>query len=121
MFDVTKEALVAMTEAARPGRPLGAIDDAHRRVYDAAGFGHVRMAACGYSLGATYRPSWMDVPPMLYSGNETPAEPGMVLFMHAILADADAMLAMSLGHTVVVTDTGAEVLSRHPLDHVVRT
>jgi Xaa-Pro dipeptidase len=121
MFDVTKEALLAMTEATRPGRPLGEIDDAHRRVYDAAGFGHARMAACGYSLGATYRPSWMDVPPMLYSGNETPAEPGMVLFMHAILADADAMLAMSLGHTVVVTDSGADVLSRHPLDHVVRT
>jgi Xaa-Pro dipeptidase len=121
MFDVTKEALSAMTEAARPGRPLGEIDDAHRRVYDAAGFGHARMAACGYSLGATYRPSWMDVPPMLYSGNETPAEPGMVLFMHAILANADAMLAMSLGRTVVVTDSGADVLSRHPLDHVVRT
>ena len=121
MFDVTREALLAMTEAARPGRPLGEIDDAHRRVYDAAGFGRARMAACGYSLGATYRPSWMDVPPMLCSGNETPAEPGMVLFMHAILADADAMLAMSLGHTIVVTDSGAEVLSRHPLDHVVRT
>ncbi len=88
---------------------------------DAAGFGHARMAACGYSLGATYRPSWMDVPPMLYFGNETPAEPGMVLFMHAILANADAMLAMSLGHTVVVTEAGAEVLSRHPLEHVVRT
>ncbi|MGH6905161.1 MAG: M24 family metallopeptidase [Geminicoccaceae bacterium] len=121
MFDVTKEALLAMTEAARPGRPLGEIDDAHRRVYDTAGFGHARMAACGYSLGATYRPSWMDVPPMLYSGNETPAESGMVLFMHAILADAEAMLAMSLGHTVVITDRGAEVLSQHPLDHVVRT
>jgi Xaa-Pro dipeptidase len=120
MFDVTREALLAMTEAARPGRPLGEIDDAHRRVYDAAGFGHARMAACGYSLGATYRPSWMDVPPMLYSGNATPAAPGMVLFMHAILADADAMLAMSLGHTVVVTESGAEILSRHPLDHVVR-
>ena len=57
---------------------------------------------------------------MLYSGNATPAEPGMVLFMHAILADADAMLGMSLGHTVVVTAEGAEVLSRHPLEHVVR-
>ena len=58
---------------------------------------------------------------MLYAGNATPAESGMVLFMHAILADGDAMLAMSLGHTVVVTDEAADVLSRHPLDHVVRT
>ncbi|MBI3455071.1 MAG: aminopeptidase P family protein [Candidatus Rokubacteria bacterium] len=112
MFEVTREALSAMTEAAAPGRPLGEIDAAHRRVYDATGFGHARMAACGYSLGATYRPTWMDVPPMLYAGNPMPARPGMVLFLHAILADAAAGLAMSLGHTIVITETGREVLSR---------
>jgi Xaa-Pro dipeptidase len=112
MFEVTRDALAAMTAAARPGRPLGEIDDAHRRVYDDAGFGHARMAACGYSLGALYRPTWMDVPPMLYSGNPMLAAPGMVLFLHAILIDAPTNLAMSLGHTIVVTGTGAEVLSR---------
>ena len=112
MFEVTRDALAAMTEAARPGRPLGEIDDAHRRVYDQAGYGHARMAACGYSLGALYRPTWMDVPPMLYSGNPLPAAPGMVLFLHAILIDAPRNLAMSLGHTITITSTGAEVLSR---------
>ena len=112
MFEVTHEALAAMTEAARPGRLLGEIDDAHRRIYDAAGFGAQRMPACGYSLGALFRPTWMDVPPMLYSGNPMPAAPGMVLFLHAILVDASANLAMSLGHTIIVTDTGREVLSR---------
>lgn len=111
MFEVTRDALAAMTEAAQPGRPLGEIDDAHRRVYDAAGYGEVRMAACGYSLGALYRPTWMDVPPMLYSGNPMPAAPGMVLFLHAILIDAPKNLAMSLGHTIVLTNTGREVLS----------
>ncbi|HEV8306942.1 MAG TPA: Xaa-Pro peptidase family protein [Methylomirabilota bacterium] len=112
MFEVTRDALSAMTETATPGRPLGEIDEAHRRVYDAAGFGPARMAACGYSLGATYRPTWMDVPPMLYAGNPTTARPGMVLFLHAILADARAGLAMSLGHTIVISETGREVLSR---------
>ncbi|GAB5470705.1 MAG: Xaa-Pro peptidase family protein [Rhodospirillales bacterium] len=111
MFDVTLEALTAMTEAARPGQPLGEIDAAHRRVFDARGYGHARMSACGYSLGATYRPSWMDVPPMLYLGNPLPAAPGMVLFLHAILADAEAGLAMSLGHTILIGESGAEVLS----------
>jgi Xaa-Pro dipeptidase len=112
MHAVTREAIAAMTEAAKPGRPLGEIDDAHRRVYDAAGFGDARMAACGYSLGATYRPSWMDVPPMLYAGNPMPAQPGMVLFLHAILVDAPANLAMSLGHTITITADGREVLSK---------
>jgi len=121
MFNVTREALAAMTDAAKPGRPLGEIDDAHRRVYDAAGFGHARMAACGYSLGALYRPTWMDVPPMLYAGNPLPAAPGMVLFLHAILVDAALNLAMSLGHTILVLPTGAEVLSRIALQYTVTT
>lgn len=120
MFEVTHEALLAMTEAARPGRPIGEIDEAHRKVFDRGGFAASRMAACGYSLGATFRPSWMDVPPMLYAGNPMPIEPGMVLFLHAILADKDANLAMSLGHTIAVTETGAEVLSKLPLDYMVR-
>src|SRR5262249_39920932 len=110
MFEVTREALVAMTEAAKPGRALGDIDDAHRRVYDRAGFGHARMGACGYSLGALYRPTWMDTPPILASGNPLPAAPGMVLFLHAILIDAPSNLAMSLGHTILLTPTGAQVL-----------
>jgi Xaa-Pro dipeptidase len=54
----------------------------------------------------------MDVPPMLYSGNRMPAAFGMVLFLHAIVIDAAKNLAMSLGHTIVLTSTGAEVLSR---------
>ena len=112
MFAVTREALQAMTEAAQPGRPLGEIDAAHRRVFDASGHAAHRMAACGYSLGATYRPSWMDVPPMLYAGNAQPALSGMVLFLHAILIDPAAGLAMSLGHTLIIGDGGPEVLTR---------
>jgi Xaa-Pro dipeptidase len=121
MYDVTREALAAMTAAARPGRPLGDIDAAHRRVYDAAGYGACRMAACGYSLGARFRPTWMDVPPMLYAGNPLPAAPGMVLFLHAILIDAAKKKAMSLGHTIIVGEEGAEVLSRCDTGYIVMT
>jgi Xaa-Pro dipeptidase len=117
MFEATREAMAAMTEAAKPGEPIGRIDEAHRRVYDRCGFEHARMAACGYSLGATYRPNWMDVPPMLYAGNSTLAMPGMVLFLHAILIDRPAGFAMSGGHTVVINETGCEVLSRLPLEY----
>jgi Xaa-Pro dipeptidase len=63
----------------------------------------------------------MDVPPMLYSGNPTPAAPGMVLFLHAILIDAPGNLAMSLGHTIVIGQSGAEVLSRLKPEYVVRS
>ena len=118
MFETCGEALAAMIDAARPGRAIGEIDRAHRDVFDSKGYGHARMAACGYSLGATYRPSWMDVPPMLYLGNAAPVLPGMVLFLHSILVDSEAGLAMSAGRTIVTTEGSAEVLSRLPLEYL---
>ena len=119
MFQITCDAMAAMTDAAYPGEPLGRIDEAHRRIYDDAGYHDHRFAACGYSLGATYRPSWMDVPPMLYAGNSVLAQPGMVLFLHAVCGRADLGLAMSIGHTILITKDGREVLSNLPHELIV--
>jgi hypothetical protein len=46
-----------------------------------------RTAACGYSLGAKFTPSWMDWP-MFYEANPWPIAPGMVFFAHMILMDS---------------------------------
>ena len=121
MFDATRDAMAAMTDTARSGNTIGQIDDAHRATFDAAGFGEARMSACGYSLGATYSPSWMDVPPMIHSGNPTMIVPGMILFLHAILIDAPRNLAMSAGYTILTREEGQapEVLSRLPLDALI--
>jgi Xaa-Pro dipeptidase len=118
LFSVVREALEEMTGALAPGRPVGEVDDAHRRVLDAAGLEKHRYAACGYSLGTTFSPNWMDWP-MLFSGNPVPAEPGMVFFLHCIVADSDRGVAMSLGRTCLVTDVGREVLSARPLELIV--
>ena len=45
--------------------------------------------------------------------------PGMILFLHAILIDRPAGFAMSAGHTVVVTNSGCEILSRVPVEYEV--
>jgi len=116
MHRTAELALAEMTAAAAPGRPLGEIDDAHRRVFDAAGYREQRFEACGYSLGATFRPSWMDVPPMLYSGNPLAAAPGMVLFLHAIVGDRTEQVAAGVGHSLLITGDGAEILNRVPLE-----
>jgi Xaa-Pro dipeptidase len=118
LFSVVREALEEMTGALSPGRPVGEVDDAHRRVLDAAGLEKHRYAACGYSLGTTFSPNWMDWP-MLFSGNPVPAEPGMVFFLHCIVADSERGVAMSLGRTCLVTETGREVLSTQPLELIV--
>ena len=86
---------------------------------DARGFAHARLNACVYSLGAVFAPIWMDYP-MFYHGNPEPAAPGMVFFLHMILMDSEADLAMTLGETVVVTDGAPERLSAMPLELVAR-
>jgi Xaa-Pro dipeptidase len=78
-----------------------------------------RLNACGYSLGTTFAPNWMDWP-MLYHGNDYEARPGNVFFLHMILFDEPNGLAMTLGRTCVVTETGTAPLSRAPLDLVVK-
>lgn len=118
MHGLVRDTLEEMLEAFRPGEPLGRVDEIHRARLDAAGYAEVRYAACGYSLGATCRPSWMDVPPMIYAGNPLELRPGMVFFPHVMLGDTRRGLAMGLGETVVVTDGCPETLSRLPLDLV---
>ena len=107
------DALDACLGEVRPGRAFGDVFDAHSRVLDAAGFRAHRMNACGYSLGATFAPTWMDGP-MFFAGSPRPIEPGMVLFVHIIVADSDAGRAMTLGETVIVAAGGHERLSRAP-------
>ncbi|MFQ5985440.1 MAG: M24 family metallopeptidase, partial [Alphaproteobacteria bacterium] len=115
MYEACREALFASEDALKSGRPIGEVFDAHARVLDGAGYRAHRLNACGYSLGATFSPSWMDWP-MFYAGNPVVAEPNMVFFLHMVLMDSDSGRAQALGRTVLVTDTGSEPLSKAPLD-----
>ena len=120
LYHLVEDTLREMLEAFVPGETLGKVDEIHRARLDAAGFGEHRYAACGYALGATYRPSWMDVPPMIHAGNPLEMRPGMVFFPHVMLGNSDTGLAMGLGQTVLVTETGPEVLNGYPLELIVR-
>lgn len=119
MFDAASDALGAAIDALRPGRALGDVFDAHARTLDDAGFGAHRMNACGYSLGTTFSPNWMDWP-MLYHGCPEKAALGMVFFIHIIIFDSGSGLAMTLGQTLEVTETGAVPLTKAPLSLVVK-
>ncbi|HWK46883.1 MAG TPA: Xaa-Pro peptidase family protein [Stellaceae bacterium] len=115
MFDVAADALSRVIDAARPGTPIGALDDIHRAVLDKGGYARARFSACGYSLGATFRPTWMDVPPMIYSGNPLPLRSGMVLFCHIMIGDGETGLAAGVGQSFVITEAAPENLSTLPV------
>ena len=61
----------------------------------------------------------MDTLPMIFTGNPLIIKPGMVFFMHMILMNSELQLAMNLGETSLVTETGNERLGKQKLDLVV--
>jgi len=101
-----------------PRKTAGEVFDAHAKTFDNLGFNKARMNACGYSLGSTFSPNWMDWP-MLYTGNPYKIVPGNVFFMHMILMDSDNNLAMNLGETYLITENGNKRLGKQKLDLVV--
>ena len=118
MYEACVEALKACEKKLKPGNKVGEVFDVHAEIFDKFGYKKSRMNACGYSLGATFAPNWMDWP-MLYTGNPVILQPGMVFFMHMILMDSESELAMNLGETYLITSSGNERLGKKRLDLVI--
>ncbi len=115
MYDACTEALKACENKLKPGSTAGDVFDIHAKTFDKLGYRNSRMNACGYSLGALFAPNWMDWP-MLYTGNPYIIQPGNIFFMHMILMDSDNQLAMNLGETYLVNESGCERLGKKKLD-----
>ena len=115
MHEACVETLKNCENLLKPGNTVGEIFDIHAKTFDDLGYNKARMNACGYSLGSTFSPNWMDWP-MLYTGNPYVIEPGNIFFMHMILMDSEKNLAMNLGETYIVTKDGNERLGKKKLD-----
>ena len=118
MYTACVKALTNCENKLKPGNKAGEVFDIHAETFDRLGYKKSRMNACGYSLGATFAPNWMDWP-MLYTGNPVILSPGMVFFMHMILMDSDNQLAMNLGETYLITNDGNERLGKKKIDLVI--
>ena len=118
MHEACLEALMNCENKLKPGNNIGEVFDIHAKTLDYLGFNKSRMNACGYSLGATFSPNWMDWP-MLYTGNNYIIKSGNVFFMHMILMDSEKQLAMNLGETYLVTKNGNKRLGQQKLDMVI--
>ena len=118
MHEACVEALKNCEKKLIPGNKVGEVFDIHAKTFDDLGYNKARMNACGYSLGSTFSPNWMDWP-MLYTKNPYVIQPGNIFFMHMILMDSENQLAMNLGETYLVTENGNERLGKQILDLVV--
>ena len=118
MQEACVEALTNCEKKLIPGNKVGEVFDVHAKTFDDLGYNKSRMNACGYSLGSTFSPNWMDWP-MLYTGNPYIIEPGNIFFMHMILMDSENQLAMNLGETYLVTKDGNQRLGKQKLDLII--
>jgi len=119
LFDAARAALLAVEKVMTPDNTFGDVFDAHARALETHGLTKHRLNACGYSVGARFSPSWMDMP-MFYQGNPEPIAPNMTLFAHMIIMDSETETAMTLGRTYLTTETQPKPLSRHDLDLIVQ-
>lgn len=119
LFEAARDALIMVEKAMVPGKTFGDVFDAHAKVMEAHELTRHRLNACGYSVGARFSPSWMDMP-MFYQGNPEPIAPDMTLFAHMIIMDSETETAMTLGRTYLTTESAPKPLSRHDLDLIVQ-
>ena len=118
MHQLCTETLGACSKALKPGNLAGDVFEAHRKIIDNSKYKSARLNACGYSLGTTFAPNWMDWP-MLFANNPVPIEVNQVFFMHMILMHSESKTAMNLGETYLVTKKGCERLGKLSLDLVI--
>lgn len=113
IHEVVREAGEAMIAAIRPGVPAIAPHLAAQRIIAAAGLDHGRLHTSGYGLAPGFPPSWGE-PLNMFGGATGVIAEGMVLtveppvFLHA------ERLGARLIDNVIVTATGAELLSAIP-------
>ncbi len=116
-YDASLASLLAVEQAMIPGNSFGDVFNAHARTLEAYSLTKHRLNTCGYSVGARFTPSWMDMP-MFYQGNPEPIAPNMTLFAYMTIMDSETR--MNLGQTYLTTESVPRPLSRHSLDLIVR-
>ncbi|MBI3457693.1 MAG: type I methionyl aminopeptidase [Candidatus Rokubacteria bacterium] len=126
LLDVTRESLDLAIAVARPGNRLGDISATVQRHVEAAGFGVVR-AFVGHGIGRELHED-PQIPNFGEPRKGPPLRPGMVLAIEPmvtmghwdvrVLPDrwtavtGDGSLAAHFEHTVAITDSGPDVLTR---------
>jgi Xaa-Pro dipeptidase len=115
MHAAAVESLAEVQLACKPGNTVGDMFDRYARVAERHGMTDFRLNACGYSLGATYPPTWMDGA-LICRGNLTPIQPNMVFFPHMVYLDSNRKVTGCAGQTLLVTQDGCRALSSIPFD-----
>lgn len=120
MMDCAERALDAALAAIRPGVPCSAPHEAAQAVIDTAGYTQAFRKRIGYSMGVAFAPDWGEGGILsLFTGVAEILRPGMAFHLPATLR-AYGEWTVGASETVIVTESGVDVLSDLPRGITVR-
>jgi len=118
IYAVVRAAFEACLAAIRPGVPAVVPHEAAKRVIADAGMDRCRVHTTGYSIGAGVPPSWGE-PLNMFGGSADVLRAGMVVSIEPPVFVAEERIGARIIDNVLVTESGAELLSSYPRDLLV--
>ncbi len=117
---VCLEALEHAIAAIRPGVTSGEVDEACRGTIERAGYAEYFRKRTGYSIGVAFAPDWGEGHILsLKRDDPTVLMPGMVFHIPPALR-IPGRVGVGFSETVLVTDSGREVITRFPRELIAR-
>jgi Xaa-Pro aminopeptidase len=111
---MVQESLERVIEAIRPGATSHEVHAVNKATFQKHGFGDRLGHRTGYSVGINYAPDWGEGHIMsIWDGDERPLRAGMTFHLVPGLHEL-GRYAITISDTVLVTESGCEVLTRFP-------
>jgi Xaa-Pro dipeptidase len=118
LYDLVRRAADAFIAEVRAGVPAVVPHEAAKAVIAEAGLDHGRVHTSGYGLAPGFPPTWGE-PLHLFGGSPYTLQAGMVVTVEPPVFLGEERLGARLIDNLLVTDSGAEVLSRFSRDLIV--
>lgn len=118
LYEVVRCAADACIAEMRAGVPAVVPHEAAKRVIAEAGLDRCRVHTSGYGLAPGFPPTWGE-PMHMFGGSRYTLQAGMVVTVEPPVFIGEERLGARIIDNVLVTDTGAELLSQFSRDLIV--
>ncbi len=119
MHETSVIALEAVQAILRVGTTVGELYDTYRSTLEDNGEKDAVLTVCGYTMGATCPPTWMEQP-MIFEGNPLVLEENMSFFTHMILNDRESGRSMAVAEQAIITAGDPEIITHVPRVPIIR-
>ncbi len=119
MHETSVMALEAVQAILHPGTTVGELYDSYRTTLEDNGEHDSVLTVCGYTMGATCPPTWMEQP-LIFEGNPLVLEENMSFFTHMILNDRESGRSMAVAEQAIITRDAPDIITHVPRTPIIR-